>query len=134
MANYYETARTNYFLVKDEEAFKKECSFIGDSELVSKEKDGKTYYAILGSEEYGFPVWSRDDNELENEIDWADFFKRNLAEGSVAIVVGAGAERLRYVNGWAIAYNSKGETKSVGIDDIYALAESLGSDVTRAEY
>lgn len=134
MANYYETARSNYFLVKDEDAFKKECEFIGDSEVVTQERDGKTYYAILGSQEYGFPVWLRDENEDEIEIDWTEFFKRHLADDQVAIVMGAGSEKMRYVNGWAIAYNNKGETKSVGLDDIYDLAKTLGSGVTSATY
>jgi hypothetical protein len=134
MANYYETARTNYFLVKDAEAFKKECSFIGDSEVVTQERDGKTYFGILGSQEYGFPVWLRDENEDEIEIDWEEFFKRHLADDEVAIVMGAGSEKIRYVNGWAVAYNNKGEAVSINLDDIYDKAKTLGSNITHASY
>lgn len=136
MANYYETARSNYFLVKDEEAFKKECSFIGDCEISTQVRNDKTYYAIIGSQEYGFPVWLRDENEdeIEIEIDWEDFFKRHLADDEVAIVMGAGSEKIRYVNGWAVAYNNKGDAVSVNLDDIYEKAKSLGSNITHASY
>lgn len=134
MANYYETARSNYFLVKDADAFKEEASKLGDAEVVTQDKDGKTYYAILGSEEYGFPHWTVDSEGEEYEVDWEAFFKRHLADDEVAIVMGAGSEKLRYVNGWAVAYNNKGEAVSINLDDIYEKAKSLGSNITSASY
>jgi hypothetical protein len=48
--------------------------------------------------------------------------------------MGAGAEKLRYINGWAEAYNNKGEKRVINLGDIYKLAEELGSEITRAEY
>jgi hypothetical protein len=48
--------------------------------------------------------------------------------------MGAGAEKLRYINGWAEAYNNKGEKRAITLGDIYKLAEELGSEITRAEY
>jgi hypothetical protein len=59
----------------------------------------------------------------------------HLAEGSVAVIVEAGAEKLRYVHGHAVAVNSKGEQLCIGLGDIYEMAEKrFGGEVTRAEY
>jgi len=54
MANYYATERTNYFLVNNEEGFLEDVqTFLGNHEILRKEKDGKTYFAILGDYENG---------------------------------------------------------------------------------
>jgi hypothetical protein len=131
MANYYESARTNYFAVKDVEAFKKEIEPLGLE--VVENKDGKL--ALLSDLEEGFP-YSYYDEEIEDsvEVSWNEIFKQHLQDEEVAILMGAGAEKLRYISGWAVAYNNKGEQKSVSLDDIYELASSLGKNVTKAEY
>jgi hypothetical protein len=131
MANYYESARTNYFAVKDVEAFKKEIAPLGLE--VVENKDGKL--ALLSDLEEGFP-YSYYDEEIEDsvEVSWKEIFKQHLQDEEVAILMGAGAEKLRYISGWAVAYNNKGEQKSVSLDDIYELASSLGKNVTKAEY
>jgi hypothetical protein len=46
----------------------------------------------------------------------------------------SGAEKLRYIAGYAVAYNSKGETVSLNLDDIYDKAKSLGTNITTATY
>lgn len=131
MANYYESARTNYFAVKDVEEFKKEISPLGLE--VVENKDGKL--ALLSDLEEGFP-YSYYDEEIEDsvEVSWNEIFKQHLQDEEVAILMGAGAEKLRYISGWAVAYNNKGEQKSISLDDIYELASSLGKNVTKAEY
>ena len=48
--------------------------------------------------------------------------------------MGAGAEKLRYIIGWAEAFNNKGESRAISLDAIYNLAKELGSEITRAEY
>jgi hypothetical protein len=48
--------------------------------------------------------------------------------------MGAGAEKLRYIHGYAIAFNNKGETRMIHLTDIYKIAEELGKDVKKAEY
>jgi hypothetical protein len=51
--------------------------------------------------------------------------------------MGAGAEKLRFITGYAEAINSKGERVSVNIDTIYDLAkQKFGKDVevTPAQY
>jgi len=52
----------------------------------------------------------------------------------VAIMMEAGAEKCRYINAYALAVNSKGETKEISLDQIYELAQPLGEHITRAEY
>jgi hypothetical protein len=135
MANYYESARTNYFQVKDIDAFKEELKDVKSLDIIVEHRNLKDYVCLLADSENGF-AWDYYDEAQEDyvEIDWDGIFTKHLVDGSVAIIIGAGAEKLRYVSGYAFAFNNKGETKRIALDDIYKLAESLGSDVQRAEY
>jgi len=133
MANYYESARSNYFFVKDIEAFETELDGSG-LEISTKKIGDLTQVCLLADMENGFPFEKYDDNYDSTELDWADIFKRHLADNQVAIIMGSGAEKLRYITGWAMAFNNKGESKSINLDDIYDLAKELGSEVTTATY
>lgn len=134
MANYYESARSNYFLVKDAEKFKEVADNISGIEIVSKPDDeGNTLVALIGDGEY-WPNYIQTEDDDEEEIVWEDIFAEHLADGWVAIFMGAGAEKLRYINGWAVAYNNKGESKVITLDDIYDVAKGLGSNITQATY
>jgi hypothetical protein len=133
MANYYGMARTNYFAVKDAQAFLAEIENIPDLQL-----DGNSdpqSVCILSESESGW-VWSYYDEETgeDTEVDWEGIFTRCLADGSVAIIMEIGNEKLRYLSGIAVAYNNKGETRDVSLDNIYTLAEELGENITRATY
>jgi hypothetical protein len=55
-------------------------------------------------------------------------------EGSVAVFFEVGAEGLRYLTGYAVAVNSAGRMVRVDLNDIFRLAESLGDELTAAEY
>jgi hypothetical protein len=135
MATYYETARTNTFLVKDIEAFKNELEMFKALEVITSEHEDKTYVCLLNSNENGFPFDYYDDHFGEYvEIDWEAIFAKHLQDDSVAIIMGAGAEKLRYIHGYAIAFNNKGETRMIHLTDIYKIAEELGKDVKKAEY
>ncbi len=133
MANYYESARSNYFFVKDIEAFEAELNGSG-LEISTKKIGDLTQVCLLADMENGFPFEKYDDNYDSTELDWSDIFKRHLADNQVAIIMGSGAEKLRYITGWAMAFNNKGESKSINLDDIYDLAKELGSEVTTATY
>lgn len=135
MATYYETSRSNYFLVKDIDAFKKELESIKSLKITTSEQDGKTYLCLISENENGF-AWDVYDDILGEyvELDWEGIFSRHLQDDSVAIIMGAGAEKLRYIHGYAIAFNNKGETKMIHLTDIYKIAEELGKDVKKAEY
>ncbi|HTE91774.1 MAG TPA: hypothetical protein VK639_22680 [Terriglobales bacterium] len=62
------------------------------------------------------------------------FAKERLVNGLNRLANEAGAEKCRYVTGWALAVNSKGETRRVSLQDIYDLAGQIGEHVTKAEY
>jgi len=134
MANYYESARSNYFFVKDIEAFEEELNGSG-LEISTKKIDDLTQVCLLASEENGFPFEKYDLDTFDSEeLDWSDIFKRHLVDNQVAIIMGSGAEKLRYITGWAMAFNNKGESKSINLDAIYDLAKELGSEITTATY
>ena len=137
MANFYGTARTNYFKVKSPEKFKEYVDTIPGAILISKKEDRATLYGYYMDNEYGtFPSSGRyaDDDE-EYDIDVVDDIVAYLAEGSVAVFMDCGAEKCRYLTGCAIAIDSKGESVMINLSDIYKMAEQqLGILPTRAEY
>jgi len=135
MATYYESARSNYFLVKDIDAFKQELEPIKSLDIKIEKRDNKDYVCLLNENENGFP-WDAYDDILGEyvELDWEGIFSRHLQDDSVAIIMGAGSEKLRYIHGYAIAFNNKGETKVLHLTDIYNLAKELGTDIQKAEY
>lgn len=136
MANYYGQARSNYFFVKDADAFLEEMKKY-PLEVISKEEDGKKLYGFLDADSDGGAnytnVWDEETKD-DYEIDWSEVFQRHLADGWVAIIMETGAEKYRYLTGGASAYNNKGEIIHLDISDIYTLANQLGENITRAEY
>jgi hypothetical protein len=135
MANYYETARSNYFFVKDVDAFKAELD--GSGLNVETRNIGElTQVGLFADDSQSASFFEKYDPETfeSEELDWTGIFKRHLADNQVAIIMGAGAEKLRYINGWAEAFNNKGESRAINLMQIYKLAEELGSEITRAEY
>lgn len=148
MADWYGSARSNYFRVKDVEKFRELCSrwsitFIRKTENVNGvETENPDLVGFLCEGDFGgLPGYryEKGDGEdaPEKEYEFEDFLhelSELLAEGEVAVMVEAGAEKLRYVTGYALAVNSKGEMESVSLDLIYERARRLGQNITRAEY
>ena len=136
MANYYGTARTNYFLVKDEEAFKAEMEKF-EVTVISQKIDDQNLYGILDNDPDGGGMpWSfyNDETEEYDEIEWTEILGKHLADGQVGILMESGAEKHRYIGGYAVAFNNKGESRNVNLVDIYELAKELGTGVTQATY
>lgn len=138
MANFYGQTRSNYFAVKNEEAFREEIAKL-PVELIEgkKEEDGTQLFGFLDCDQNGgADIWGVYDEETEEyvEVDWAKFFQTHLADDWVAVIVSVGTEKYRYFQGDAVAYNNKGETRSVNIEQIYELASDLGSNRTHASY
>jgi hypothetical protein len=132
MANYYSSARTNYFRVKDVDAFNvwvKEFEDNHGVEVVDKEDT----FAILFDGESGVPNSREVDGDYDH-IDFMDELSKHLADDEVAILHESGAEKLRYINGFAIAINNKAERRVISLDDIYTFAKELGKNVTLAQY
>lgn len=141
MSNYYESARTNYFHVKDEAAFRAFIDTVPGAQLYGPEK------SIDAKKDGSFCVLFPDDgvpnsryNEETDDYDDMDFMEElapHLADYSVAVLTAAGAEKLRYVNGYAIAVDSKGKQVSINLQDIYQLASKAfdkDSVITFADY
>jgi hypothetical protein len=123
MANYYGVGRTNFFQVKDPNAFEAEMKKYG---LRVKLDDD---FAMLISENEGGFEWSYQDDETDLDIDYSDVFRRHLVDGAVAVIMEVGNEKLNYLGGYAVAYNNKGESREVSISDIFTLAKELGNNI-----
>lgn len=137
MANFYGTARSNYFRVKVE------ADFLGWVESVSglgswcKDVDGVKYYAIYSDDgDSGcWPSWITDADGDDVEIDIPDALSKLLMEDEIVVLMEAGAEKLRYISGYAQAFNHTGECVGVSLDDIYAIAKAkFGGEPTDATY
>lgn len=132
MSDYYGTARSNYFGVKDRRKFVEWCDSL---ELKPIHKTEKAYElcGFLVETEFGnIPDHITKDDEVY-DIDFFGELSTHLIDGDVAIVMEIGREKMRYLNGLAIAVNSKGETVSIALNDIYEKAKDLGNS-TEVEY
>jgi hypothetical protein len=142
MANYYATARSNYFAVRDEQAFREWAKILGLEilEPVHRDKvaDGIRRYGITprnGDDSGGWPTshYNEETDECE-DIDVTGQLSAHLADDEVAILMEVGNEKLRYVCGYAVAVNHQGKTVHINLASIYRKALKLGSKITRAEY
>lgn len=129
MANCTGTARTNYFQVKDEAAFR---AWADKHRLEVITKDG--LFGVLPGKmsEGGFNLA---DEESDDSLDICDEIAAHLADGSIAVVMESGHEAMRYVFGWTVAINSRGERVQLTLEDIYKMAEAkFGTRPTDAAY
>lgn len=136
MANYAGHARSNRFRVRDEAAFLGWVETLPG--VVARREDGNPErFALLveDGDDGGWPNWRHDDGE-EEEIDLHAELAGHLAEGEVAVLEEVGAEKLRYLVGYAVAVNHRGEKLAVSLDDIYekVRAAGWGPDVSTATY
>lgn len=138
MATYFAVARSNYFKVKDPAAFRAEADLynltVRDAVQPSQRAEGLVMVQPDG-DGGGWPsfVW---DDELgdEVEVDVPALLARHLVEGQVAIIEEVGFEKLRYLCGFAVAVNNRGETRTVHLGDIRGQATALGEHVTDTSY
>jgi hypothetical protein len=105
---------------------------------VIEQKIGEeTGYGILDADSDGGGLqWSQFNEETDeyDDLAWEVIIGNHLKDGEVCVLMETGAEKYRYLSGWAIAFNNKGETRRVDITDIYNLAKELGTGITQAEY
>lgn len=133
MANYYASARSNYFRVKDDDAF---LDAMTPFEVeASKDNDGRWLLIDVSGDANGWPfvVFDEATDEYE-DIHFPEVVAPHLADGEVCILMEVGREKLRYLSGYAIAFNNKGEEKRVSLNDIYELATDLGTNITDCTY
>lgn len=136
MADYMASARSNYFRVKDVEGFKK---WLGENGLGCYESDGQPGQFMIFPDDGGHGDWPtifRTDPSTgqEYDVDLFDELSRHLHNEDVAVLMEAGAEKLCYVSGWAVAVNSKGDRVEIALSDIYERAKHLGKNITEATY
>lgn len=133
MANYIASCRSNYFKVKDLAAFEEDMS---QYEVTIVEKDDLV--GILGNDPDGggWPSYVRnEETEDYDDVDFPLVVAAHLTEDSIAVFIEAGAEKLRYVCGNAVAFNHKGEAEYISLYNIYDKAEQrFGIRPTPAEY
>jgi hypothetical protein len=133
MADYLAQTRSNYFRVKNAEKFKAFCQRY-NLEVITNEKPKKGC-------KYGFmvdgPIPTGRCNAKGDwiETDFLQELSAHLMPKEVAVVVEIGSEKMRYLNGYACAVNSKGKRIQVALTDIYKWAkETFGIEPTMAEY
>ncbi len=133
MANWYGLSRTNYFKVRDEQAFRAWADTVPEVEMID---DGKGRFGFYTNSDGNWPSGRL--NETGSDVEEFDFVEEltdHLPEGEVAILITVGHEKARYGTGYAIAVRHDGEILDVNIGDIYALVHGTwGIEPTRAEY
>lgn len=129
MSNYYATARSNYFRVKDKAAFREVLNPF-DLQIY----DEADTLCLLSNSESGWDWYNPDNDE---DTDPVELIAPHLQDGEVCILMESGAEKLRYISGYAEAFDSSGERVTLCLQDIYKLAkEKFGAQasITEAHY
>ncbi|MBN1511988.1 MAG: hypothetical protein JXB13_08225 [Phycisphaerae bacterium] len=139
--NYECTARSNYFRVKDEAAFRQWAESRGldvlanDNNVLVAGGPPERLFAIHPVDEHGWPTFGYDEQaDQEYEFDLFVELARHLHVEDVAVLMEVGHEGLRYVAAYAVAVNAQGETEQASLEEIYERADKLAARVTRAEY
>ena len=141
MANYEGAERTNYVRIR-EEKLHDVAEYVRMFNIEMHEEDGT--YCFLPSawnDDGCFNTWGEfeddDGNECEEELDWT-LVALCMEAGQVLVVMSSGHEKLRYITGWAAAWDWRGNYTSLSINGIYErAAEKFGvqtEDISRAEY
>ncbi len=137
MADWYGSARSNYFRVKDIDAFRKLCKIWNITPITDEKSPVRVGFLCDSNfSNGGLPDYRYEDSENGEEFDFDDFLSELsalLMDDEVAVMMEAGAEKLCYVTGCAIAINSKGDKCSVSLDEIYERAKAIGNNITKAE-
>lgn len=144
MSNLYCSARTNYFAVEDLDGLKASLKPFPEITITASEKkamESKFALCVENSDYGGWPGWATHENGEEVEFDFVTHVMPFVKADEVVVVMETGAEKLRYLVGYAEAYIRQGETvmeTRVSIDDIYTMAaekfKTPVDDISRAEY
>ena len=142
MANYYSSCRSNYFRVSQPAKFiewvhRTPYLMYEEKTRSAEENDMVVMIYVEDPDGGGWPSWAWDEeNDEEYEIDITEELSQFICDDDVAILFEVGAEKLRYLTGYATAVNSKGETLHVNICDIYDVVKSNWGleNILSAEY
>ncbi len=143
MADWYGTARSNYFHVKDEAAFRKEAESLG-LEVMTSSSDSDLLFMVTPNamnDNSGWPTWSPDESDADGdplEVDIVGSLSKHLVKGEIVVLMECGAEKLRYLTGHATAFNSNGKRVDLDLGDIYQKAAKKFhvpvENITEAQY
>jgi hypothetical protein len=136
MSQWSGASRSNYFRVKDEATFRKWAKRRGLGILESRKDGGR--FAIYPEDSSDDGSWPSYCLKTNTEIDIASELSKHLAKGEIAILMSAGADKLRYITGEALAVNDRGSVLSLTLDEIYLRAARRFrvpvSSITQADY
>jgi hypothetical protein len=129
MANYYAAARSNSFRVKDIEDLR---DYMHPEVEIRVDSEEENRVTLLVEAEAGWPGCVFDE-ETGDDIDWdvESAVAPHLVDGEWCVIREVGNEKLRYLIGYTLAFNNKGDSFTVNLDDIY---KQLPEGVTSCEY
>lgn len=140
MANYYASARSNYFRVKDVIAFKEWAASRGLGVWEQQGEQGDTpvtLYAIYprNDDSGGWPSGAFNAEDELEEFNVFEELAPHLADGWVAILLEVGAEKLRYLCGHAHVISADGKVSFISLEEeALKRAKKKGQHVTEALY
>jgi hypothetical protein len=129
MANYYGAARSNYFQVKDLNAFK--ASLHPFNVQIVEDPRGIT---LLSKSDSGWDWYNPKTDEPADEV---DLISRHLQKNEVCVLMETGAEKLCFLGGYAVAFDHTGKEVSLNLNQIYDMARAAFGDkakITEASY
>lgn len=131
MANYIAFARSNKFRVKDIAAL--EAAMPSEIEVyVESIPDRQVCLLVTDGDSYGWPSVIYDE-ATHDHIDWdvETAVAPHLEDGEWCVIKEVSGEKLRYLIGYATAFNNKGEVHTIDLDDIFKL---LPEGVSSCDY
>jgi hypothetical protein len=152
MPSYIVRARTNYFRVKDLDALKLDLQKYGINpanwdedprgvEFVIDDSVGNNPYGSIAL--FGFDGWPSldedatacrlglDDGDHDDvpvpaeHADLVSLVATHLVDHDLAVFMEVGFEKMRELNGIAVAVNASGETRTINLNSIYDAAKEL---------
>lgn len=125
MANYTCSARSNTFKIGQPQAFLEWLEEFSEIhfEETSTDPEACTMSGTLFCENTdggGWPscIWD-EDKQTYRDIFFAEELGQFLTPDSIAVLYEVGSEKLRYLVGYAVAVNYKGETIQLSLHDIF---------------
>lgn len=125
MGTWCGTSRTNYFRVRDGEVFQAWGEKLGFTVVSRVFADRQRQYALATYDCWPSHEFSSE-GALVREVDFFAELAAHVSSDEIVVCIQAGAEKLRYVTGEAVAFRvSLGQIEKItlSLDDIYNLAE-----------
>lgn len=138
MVDYYSIGRTNYFAVKNIEIFKQDLESLREYlnsgfEIIEDQKEDQIVFCLTFEDGIPSYYYNAETGE-EFDVEFTDILSTHLADDWVCIIMETGSESLRFLSGYSVAFNNKGEQKYVALESIYDLSKELGKNITDCSY